>query len=100
MSMADPLSALKMELQQNGVPQILDLLTKARRDGRPVHEVEKGLWDLLLHLGRSCLGAFFDRHGTGDVAETVTLPDGRETTARRHRWRGLKHGSHGRLGRS
>jgi hypothetical protein len=79
MSMADPLSALKMELQQNGVPQILDLLTKARLDGRPVHEVEKGLWDLLLHLGRSCLGAFFDSHGTGDVGETVTLPDGRET---------------------
>jgi hypothetical protein len=79
MSMADPLSALKMELQQHAVPQILELLTKARTDGQPVHEVEQGLWDLVLHVGRSCLGAFLDSHGTGDLGETVTLPDGRET---------------------
>jgi hypothetical protein len=78
MSMADPVSALKMELQQNAVPQIVELLTKARQDGRPIHEVENGLWDLLLQLGRSCLSAFLDSHGTGDVGETVMLPDGRE----------------------
>jgi hypothetical protein len=79
MSMADPLSALKMELQQNAVPQIVELLTKARHEGRPLHEVEQGLWDLLLDVGRSCVGAFLDSHGTGDLGETVTLPDGRQT---------------------
>jgi hypothetical protein len=79
MSMADPLTALKMELQQHAVPQILDLLTKARLDGSPVHEVEKELWDWLLGLGRSCLGAFFESHGTGDLGETVRLSDGRES---------------------
>jgi hypothetical protein len=78
MSMADPLSALKMELQQNVVPQIVELLAKARQEGQPIHEVEYGLWDLLLEVGRSCLGAFLDSHGTGDMGETVTLPDGRE----------------------
>ena len=85
MSIADPLSALKMELQQNSVPQILELLTQARSAGQPVHEVELGLWDLLLQVGRSCLSAFFDSHGTGDLGETVTLPDGQET----HRLEGL-----------
>jgi hypothetical protein len=79
MSMADPLSALKMELQQHAVPQILELLTQARHDGQPVHQVEQGLWDLLLQVGRSCLGAFLDSHGTGDLGETLTLPDGRQT---------------------
>src|ERR1051326_5143673 len=79
MSMADPLSALKMELQQNAVPQIVALLTKARVEGEPLHQVERELWDLLLQVGRSCLGAFLDSHGTGDLGETVALPDGRET---------------------
>jgi hypothetical protein len=76
MSIADPLRALKMELQQNVVPQLLQLLTAARTEAQPIHEVERGLWDVLLQVGRSCLGAFLDSHGTGDVGETVTLPDG------------------------
>lgn len=79
MSMADSFSVLKMELQQNAVPQILELLTKARQEGRPLHEVEHGLWDLLLAVGHSCVGAFLDSHGSGDLGETVTLADGRET---------------------
>lgn len=78
MNMADPVSALKMELQQNVVPQIVELLTKARHEGQPVHEVESGLWDVLLQVGHSCLGAFLDSHGTGDVGETVALPNGQE----------------------
>jgi hypothetical protein len=78
MSIADPLNALKMELQQTVVPQIIELLSRARGEGQPVHEVERGLWDLLLQAGPSCLGAFFDSYGSGDLGETVTLPDGQE----------------------
>ena len=48
------------------------------QDGRPLHEVEGGLWELLLQLGHRALGAFLDRHGIGDQGETVTLPDGQE----------------------
>jgi hypothetical protein len=79
MSMADALTALKSELQQSAVPQIIELLTQARHAGQPVHEVEQGLWDLLLQVGRSCMDAFFKSHGSGDLGETVTLPDGRQT---------------------
>lgn len=78
MSMADPLTVLKLELMQNVVPQIVDLLTQAMGDGAPVHEVERGLWELLLKTGHQSLQAFFDQHRTGDVGQKVTLPDGQE----------------------
>ena len=78
MNIADPIALLKMELQQTAVPQIIDLLSASIADGRPLHEVERGLWDLVLQVGRRSLGAFLDRHGTGDLGETVTLPDGHE----------------------
>ena len=78
MNITDSLGVLKMELTQHLVPQILDLLTAALAEGRPIHEVENGLWDLALQVGRRGLGVFLDCHGTGDGGPTVTLPDGRE----------------------
>jgi len=77
-NITDSLGVLKMELTQHLVPQILDLLTAALAEGRPIHEVENGLWDLALQVGRRGLGVFLDCHGTGDGGPTVTLPDGRE----------------------
>jgi hypothetical protein len=76
MSIAQDLTVLKAELMQNLVPQVVDFLTAALEEGVPVHQVESGLWDFALRLGRQSLGAFFDAHGTGDVGETFTLPDG------------------------
>jgi hypothetical protein len=78
MSIAEPLSALKKELLENIVPQILDLVQASLSDGRPVHQVEEGLWDLALRLGHKSLGAFLASHGTGDLGATLTLPDGRQ----------------------
>jgi hypothetical protein len=78
MSIADPLTVLNMELHQTAVPQIVEWLSTALQDGRPLHEVEGGLWDLLLHVGHQALDAFLQQHGSGDLGETLTLPDGRE----------------------
>src|SRR5438876_498271 len=78
MSIPESLSVLKQELLETMVPQILDLLQAALRDGRPLHQVEEGLWDLVLQLGHQSLGAFLTSHGTGDLGATVTLPDGRQ----------------------
>ena len=78
MNLSESLGVLKMELTQKIVPQILELLTTSLTEGRPVHEVEEGLWDRALQVGRRGLTAFFDAHGRGDVGATVTLPDGRE----------------------
>jgi hypothetical protein len=77
MNIADSLDVLKMELTQKLVPQILDLLSAALTAGRPIHEVENGLWELVLQVGRRSLGVFLDCQGTGDLGPTVTLPDGR-----------------------
>jgi hypothetical protein len=78
MSIAEPLTILKKELLENVVPQILELLEAALREGQPLHEVEEGLWDFALQVGRKSLGAFLASHGTGDLGETVTLPDGHQ----------------------
>jgi len=78
MNIAEPLSVLKKELLENIVPQILDLLQAALGDGRPLHQVEEGLWDLALQLGHKSLDAFLASHGSGDLGETVTLPEGGE----------------------
>lgn len=77
MSIPEPLTVLKKELTQSLVPHILELLLQARQDGRPIHEVELGLWDLTLRIGNESLRAFLASHGTGDLGETVTLPDER-----------------------
>lgn len=78
MNSTESLSVLKMELTQMLVPQIVDLLTAALAKARPVHEVESDLWDVALQIGRRGLKAFLDAHGTGDIGETVTLPDGQQ----------------------
>lgn len=85
MNIAEALTVLKMELQHGVIPQIIDLLNSSRCDGRPLHEVEQALWDLVLQVGRRALSAFLDSHGTGNLGETVTLPDGQEA----HRLEGL-----------
>jgi hypothetical protein len=78
MSIAEPLTVLKAELLQTLVPQVLELLTTALREGTAVHQVEDQLWDLALQLGRRSLTALFQACGSGDLGETLTLPDGRD----------------------
>ena len=51
---------------------------QAANEGQPAHEVESGIWQRILSMGREALGAFFARQGTGDLGERVTLDDGRE----------------------
>ena len=74
MNITDSLGVLKMELTQNLVPQIVDLLTAALAEGRPIHEVENGLWDLALQVGRRGLGVFLikDRMERAGMHWTLT----------------------------
>jgi len=77
-NLTDSLGVLKTELTQKLVPHILELLAAALAEGQPIHQVENGLWDLALQVGRQALGVFLDAHGTGDLGPALTLPDGRE----------------------
>lgn len=75
-----------MIAHQTGTDKILPLLPhlqnllafvqKAAEDGTPVHDVELGIWNLILVIGREALGHFFDLQGDGDLGPSLTLPDG------------------------
>ncbi len=56
--------------------ELLAYVRTAATQGTAVHDVERGLWQRLLQLGRTALGHFFALQGTGDKGDTVTLPDG------------------------
>ena len=49
----------------------------AAQNGTAIHEVERAVWQQVLALGREVLGEFLALLGTGDLGESITLPDGR-----------------------
>jgi len=53
------------------------LVQDAARDGRPAHELERGLWSSLLRLGHELQAEYFALAGDGDRGETLALADGR-----------------------
>jgi hypothetical protein len=56
--------------------QLLTYVRTAASQGIPAHEAERDIWQRLLALGRTALGQFFALQGTGDLGDTVTLPEG------------------------
>jgi hypothetical protein len=52
-------------------------LRGAAQDGTAVHEVELAVWQAVLAMGRTLFGQFLAVLGTGDLGESVTLPDDR-----------------------
>src|SRR5467141_1148830 len=76
MSIPEALTALKAELSHVFASGFVDLLTQAFADATPIHQVEQQLWDRLLDVGCTCLAAFLDAHGSGDLGERLQLPDG------------------------
>jgi len=48
---------------------------QAAVEGTAVHEVEKGVWQRILTMGRQATGCFLQMQGDGDVGETVEMPD-------------------------
>jgi hypothetical protein len=78
MMMTHETAALKEK--DAGLLALLDeMLTRVRdaaRDGTPVHELERVVWQQVLQMGHLMLEQFFGLLGTGDLGERVTLPDG------------------------
>lgn len=56
--------------------QLLGFVRHAADQGRPAHDVERAIWDRVLKLGREVFALFLRLHGTGDVGDQLTLPDG------------------------
>ena len=66
----DDLSAMGADLA--------NFVRQAAAGGKPAHEVERGIWERVLAMGRQATGHFFRIQGDGDVGERVEMPDGRE----------------------
>lgn len=63
------------------VQELAAYVHQAATAATPAHDVERGIWTRILAVGRQALELFFRLHGTGDIGETVALPDG--STVRR-----------------
>lgn len=48
------------------------------QEGTPIHEFERLVWQQVLRIGRTMFDQFLAYLGTGDLGESITLPDGRE----------------------
>ncbi len=47
-------------------------------EGTAAHEVERGVWQRVLAMGRQATGHFLRMQGDGDVGETIEVPGGKE----------------------
>src|SRR5580698_2075651 len=52
---------------QTQFEQIAAFVRQSSREGGPIHEVERGLWERLLNLGLAMLDGYVKGVGTGDL---------------------------------
>jgi hypothetical protein len=75
MSMTHDDAVLNPELRKS-FASLQALVQQAARDGTPLHEAERAIWQQILIIGRHALGSLLAVLGDGDMGETITLPDG------------------------
>ena len=56
---------------QRQFEQMAEFVRHACVDGRPIHEVERGLWEQSRRMALSLMGAFVQGAGTGDLGPTL-----------------------------
>ena len=78
MIMAQNTSESKITELLESMSQLFWFVQQAAEAGKPVHEVELGIWQRLLALGQQALEQFLIAQGTGDAGPTFTTPEGRE----------------------
>lgn len=49
---------------------------QAAEEGTAAHEVELGVWEQVLRMGREVMGQFFRMQGDGNVGDSIEMPDG------------------------
>jgi hypothetical protein len=57
--------------------ELKEQVLQAAEGGAPIHEAENIIWQEVLRIGRAALGQFLALLGTGDMGQTIALPDGR-----------------------
>jgi len=53
--------------------EMATFVQQAARDGRPIEQVERGLWESLLTLGRTMLESYVGAQSPGDLGPSVTV---------------------------
>jgi hypothetical protein len=76
-SMNEPAPAIKPQALLEEFDEILAFVQTAFEEGGTAHDVESGLWQRMLKLGRSVYQAWLDLFGDGDAGERIVLADGR-----------------------
>ncbi len=66
-SMYDTTSEIKRQALFEEFEGILGFVQTAFRQGGTAHDVETGLWERMLKLGRSLFGGWFELCGDGDA---------------------------------
>jgi hypothetical protein len=66
------------------VTELVDDVRHAAQQGLPAHQVEQALWTRVLAIGCQALGLFFRLQGTGDLGETLDLPEGQTVRRLEH----------------
>lgn len=70
--------SINAEALNQGVKKLQMYVQEAASKGSAAHEVELGIWNRMLTIGRQAFGMFLTQQGTGDLGDRVTLADGRE----------------------
>jgi hypothetical protein len=78
MSMTHEPEVLKSEKLEKQFAQLQEFVRQSAKEGRPIHEVERGLWRQLRRMGREALALYLRLQGDGDMGESITLPTGEE----------------------
>jgi hypothetical protein len=78
MSMTQQPLPLKTDSLQHQFDQLVALVGAAVQNHEPLHKLERDIWTRLLQLGHQLLAQVFEQSGTGDVGESLRLPDGRD----------------------
>jgi hypothetical protein len=77
MSMTQQPVPLKTDSLQQQLDQLVAFVGTALQNHEPLHALERGIWTQLLQLGHQLLAQIFAQQGSGDVGDSVRLPDGR-----------------------
>jgi len=68
----------KLEKLLGAATDLFDYVRQAAEDGKAMHEVEEGIWQRMLQMGREAVGQFLELQGDGYLVETLTMPDGHD----------------------
>jgi len=78
MSMTQEKDVLKSEKLSRQFAALQEFVETAAREGQAIHDVELGLWQQVLKIGREFLERFLALQGNGDMGAAVVLPTGQE----------------------